>query len=182
MPGGRSDLNARLCVGFRHTACLRRLIHNAYCGLRPAKGRWLLILRSKAMARKTTSSSSSSGQKQVGPRRRQSQARGPATHRRGKAAPAHRSGGRKWSKHVMETSDAMDLRDQIFKSDSSHEIAASLKRSAEHSRRRKGSAFQSAMSMLNFYINRAGRNLPKSRRQTLNSAKRSLREAFGREA
>jgi hypothetical protein len=80
----------------------------------------------------------------------------------------------------METSDALDLQDEIFKSDSPREIAASLKRSAEHSRRRKGSAFQSAMSMLNFYINRAGRNLPKSRRQTLNSAKGALREAFGR--
>ncbi|MDI9652974.1 DUF3175 domain-containing protein, partial [Burkholderia cenocepacia] len=59
-------------------------------------------------------------------------------------------------------------------------IAASLKRSAEHSRRRKASPFQSAMSMLNFYVNRAGRNLPKTRRATLERAKRKLREAFGR--
>lgn len=126
------------------------------------------------------SKSTASTRKHTNPRRRKAQAQGPATHRRGKAAPAHRSSGRKWSQHVTETSDAMDLKEEIFKSDSPKEIAASLKRSAEHSRRRKGSAFQSAMSMLNFYINRAGRNLPKTRRQTLNDAKRSLREAFGR--
>lgn len=55
-----------------------------------------------------------------------------------------------------------------------------LKHSAEHNRRRKASPFQSAMSMLNFYVNRAGRNLPKTRRTTLERAKRKLREAFGR--
>ena len=60
-------------------------------------------------------------------------------------------------------------------------IARSLKRSAEQSRRRKAAPFQSAMSMLNFYINRAGRNLPKARLQVLERAKRELRKAFGRD-
>jgi Protein of unknown function (DUF3175) len=87
---------------------------------------------------------------------------------------------KRWSHHVMETSDAMDLQSDIFKSGSAQEIADSLKRSSERSKRRKGTPFQSAMSMLNFYINRAGRNLPKTRRTTLDVAKKRLREAFGR--
>lgn len=80
----------------------------------------------------------------------------------------------------METSDAMDIEYDIFKTGSAELIAQSLKRSSTKSRRRKGTPYQSAMSMLNFYINRAGRNLPKSRRATLQQAKRKLREAFGR--
>jgi len=80
----------------------------------------------------------------------------------------------------METSDAMDLQKDIFRTGSADEIAQSLKRSSTRSKRRKGTPFQSAMSMLNFYINRAGRNLPKSRKSTLEQAKRKLREAFGR--
>lgn len=74
----------------------------------------------------------------------------------------------------------LDIEPDIFKSDDPEAVAASLKRSAERSRQRKGTPFQSAMSMLNFYVNRAGRNLPKSRRATLERAKRKLREAFGR--
>jgi hypothetical protein len=88
---------------------------------------------------------------------------------------------KRWSHHVMETSDAMDLEADIFKTGSAESIAQSLKRSSTHSKRRKGTPFQSAMSMLNFYINRAGRNLPKARRATLEDAKRKLRIAFGRE-
>ena len=80
----------------------------------------------------------------------------------------------------METSDAMDLETNIFKSGNAEEIAQSLKHSSTTSRRRKGTPFQSAMSMLNFYINRAGKNLPKTQRATLEQAKRKLREAFGR--
>ncbi|MGS0895394.1 DUF3175 domain-containing protein [Burkholderia stagnalis] len=112
----------------------------------------------------------------------------PARHTRGKrltrragrargADPRHR---KRWSADVTRRSDALDLEPDIFKSDDPDAIAASLKRSAEHSRRRKASPFQSAMSMLNFYANRAGRNLPKTRRTTLARAKRKLREAFGR--
>lgn len=101
--------------------------------------------------------------------------RHPGRHR--SAAPGH---PKRWSAEVMRTSDALDIEPDIFKSDDPGAIAASLKRSAERSRRRKASPFQSAMSMLNFYVNRAGRNLPKSRRTTLERAKRKLREAFGR--
>ena len=87
---------------------------------------------------------------------------------------------KKWSKHVNETSDAMDIESGVFKSGSAEAIARSLKESSLRSRRRKGTPFQSAMSMLNFYINRAGKNLPKARRDTLVKAKGKLREAFGR--
>lgn len=88
--------------------------------------------------------------------------------------------GRKWSAKVTESSDALDLEGDIFKSRSAKRIAASLKRSAEHSQRRKATPFQSAMSMLTFYINRAGTNLSASRRRVLEGAKAELRRLFGR--
>ncbi|ESY75818.1 MULTISPECIES: DUF3175 domain-containing protein [unclassified Mesorhizobium] len=91
------------------------------------------------------------------------------------------SAKKKWSADVTEHSDALDLEDHVFESDDAKKIAASLKRSAEHSHRRKAGPFQSAMSMLNFYINRAGKNLPAERRQVLEDAKDELRAAFGRE-
>lgn len=87
---------------------------------------------------------------------------------------------RKWSARVTERSDAMTLEDSVFKQRSPTAIARSLKRSAEHSHRRKSPPFRSAMSMLNFYINRAGKNLSASRLRTLERAKDKLREAFGR--
>jgi hypothetical protein len=89
---------------------------------------------------------------------------------------------RKWSAKVTETSDAMDLEKDVFKSDSPQRIAASVKRSAERSRRRKSSPFRSAMSMLTFYTNRAGRNLSASRRRVLDAAKTQLRRLFRRPA
>jgi len=105
----------------------------------------------------------------------------PPRQRHAQAHAAHRAKSpQKWSHHVMETSDAMDIEHDVFKTGSAESIAQSLKRSSTKSRRRKGTPFQSAMSMLNFYINRAGRNLPKARRDTLQQAKRKLREAFGR--
>ncbi len=88
---------------------------------------------------------------------------------------------RKWSGRVTETSHALDLRPDLFRLRDPKQIAASLKRSALRSRHRKASPFRSAMSMLNFYINRAGKNLSASRRRTLNAAKRALREQFGRD-
>jgi hypothetical protein len=88
---------------------------------------------------------------------------------------------RKWSAKVTERSDAMTLADDVFKQRSAAAIARSLKRSAERSRRRKASPFRSAMSMLNFYINRAGKNLSAAKRRKLERAKDELREAFGRE-
>jgi hypothetical protein len=105
----------------------------------------------------------------------------PSTRQRHTLATDKRQAStRRWSHHVMETSDAMDIQRDIFKTGNAQEIADSLKKSSTSSKRRKGSPFQSAMSMLNFYINRAGRNLPKSRRSTLERAKKRLREAFGR--
>jgi hypothetical protein len=105
-------------------------------------------------------------------------------HARAKPAPrsngSNGSNAKRWSHHVMETSDAMDIQRDIFKEGNAQEIADSLKKSSTRSTRRKGTPFQSAMSMLNFYINRAGRNLPKSRRTILDNAKKRLREAFGR--
>jgi hypothetical protein len=102
-------------------------------------------------------------------------------HAHASAAKHHtKSTTNRWSQHVNETSDAMDLDAGVFKNGDAEAIARSLKASSLHSRRRKGTPFQSAMSMLNFYINRAGRNLPKTRRETLVKAKGKLREAFGR--
>ena len=89
---------------------------------------------------------------------------------------------RKWSAKVAETSDAMDLETNVFKSASPEHIARSVKRSAERSHRRKSSSFRSAMSMLNFYINRAGKNLSASRRRVLEAAKNRLRRLFHRPA
>ncbi|HWW65877.1 MAG TPA: DUF3175 domain-containing protein [Sphingomonadaceae bacterium] len=88
---------------------------------------------------------------------------------------------KKWSQDVTEHSDALDLEEGVFTWDDPARIAASLKRSAERSKRRKGTAYQSAMSMLTFYINRAGHNLSAHDRQILEKAKDELRKAFGKE-
>ena len=85
-----------------------------------------------------------------------------------------------WSADVTAKSDALDLEPNVFENESAEQVARSLKRSAEASDRRKSSAFRSAMSMLTFYINRAGRNLPSERKQTLEAAKGRLRALFGR--
>jgi translation initiation factor 2 alpha subunit (eIF-2alpha) len=87
---------------------------------------------------------------------------------------------KKWSREVTEHSDALDLEKDVFTRDDPRSIALSLKRSAEHSHRRKGSPFQSAMSMLTFYINRAGKDLPAKQKKVLEKAKEELRAAFGR--
>ena len=89
--------------------------------------------------------------------------------------------GGKWSADVTEHSHAMDLEKDVFRQTSAKKIAQSLKHSAEASTQRKSSPFRSAMSMLNFYINRAGHNLPESRKVTLERVKGELRKAFGRE-
>jgi hypothetical protein len=94
---------------------------------------------------------------------------------------ARRAGGaRKWSGRVTRESDALDLEGGVFKLTSPKRIAASLKRSAERSKRRKADPYRSALSMLTFYINRAGRNLSASRKRTLNKAKEELRAQFAR--
>jgi hypothetical protein len=88
---------------------------------------------------------------------------------------------RRWSARVMRTSNALDLASGVFSRPDARSIARSLKRSAERSRRRKAAdPFRSAMSMLTFYLNRAGRNLPKKRRAVLEQAKDELRIAFHR--
>ncbi|RMF38552.1 MAG: DUF3175 domain-containing protein [Alphaproteobacteria bacterium] len=87
---------------------------------------------------------------------------------------------RDWSHKVTETSHALQLEPGVFTWDDPKRIAASLKRSAEASTTRKGTPLQSAMSMLNFYINRAGRSLDPERRAVLERAKAELRTLFGR--
>ena len=88
---------------------------------------------------------------------------------------------KRWSQRVTMESDALDLKRGVFKLTSPRKIAASLKRSAEHSARRKTGAYRSALSMLTFYINRAGKTLPKTQRVRLEKAKVELKRAFGRE-
>jgi hypothetical protein len=85
---------------------------------------------------------------------------------------------RRWSQKVTEGSNALDLQRGVFTLRSLKRIALSLKRSAERSRRRKSAPYRSAMSMLTFYLNRAGRDLPSSRRKVLNDAKDELRRLF----
>jgi hypothetical protein len=87
---------------------------------------------------------------------------------------------KKWSQGVTEHSNALDLEKNVFEKDDPKAIAQSLKRSAEQSHRKKGTPFQSAMSMLTFYINRAGKGLSKERKDTLEQAKDELRVLFDR--
>jgi translation initiation factor 2 alpha subunit (eIF-2alpha) len=87
---------------------------------------------------------------------------------------------KKWSAQVTRTSHALDLDGGIFTSRDPKRVALSLKRAADHSRRRKSDPYRSAMSMLNFYINRAGRNLSDSRKRLLERAKDELRRLYGK--
>ena len=87
---------------------------------------------------------------------------------------------KRWSQDVTERSDALDLEQGVFTLKDPRKIAASLKRSAEASMRRKADPFRSAMSMLVFYINRAGKNLTDAERARLEEAKSELRKAFGK--
>ena len=87
---------------------------------------------------------------------------------------------KQWSRHVTEKSNALDLDPGVFSRTDPRGIARSLKRSAERSRRRKSNPFRSAMSMLNFYINRAGKALPAARKRVLTAAKTELRRLYGK--
>ena len=89
--------------------------------------------------------------------------------------------GRRWSQRVTQQSDALTLDKGVFTLQDPKRIAASLKRSAMRSRRRKADPFRSALSMLTFYINRAGRSLPAARKKTLMRAKDELRKQFGKD-
>ncbi|MDA9468277.1 DUF3175 domain-containing protein [Bradyrhizobium sp. CCBAU 53415] len=95
--------------------------------------------------------------------------------------PSRRTAPKRWSQRVTRESNALDLERGVFKLQDPRKIAASLKRSAEHSSRRKTGAYRSALSMLTFYINRAGKTLPKTQRARLERAKVELRRAFGKE-
>ncbi|MFH0301342.1 DUF3175 domain-containing protein [Bradyrhizobium sp. 31Argb] len=121
--------------------------------------------RRKTSARKTTA--------QKGTRRK-------ATTTRRKTG-TRKTSSRRWSQRVTERSDALDLDRGVFKQTSAKKIAASLKRSAERSKRRKAGAYRSALSMLIFYINRAGKTLPQAQRARLERAKLELKHQFGRE-
>lgn len=90
-------------------------------------------------------------------------------------AKKSRTPASRWSQRVTETSNALDLEPGVFASNSPRQVAASLMRSATHSKRRKATPFRSAMSMLTFYINRAGSKLPAARLRVLNDAKEELR-------
>lgn len=122
-----------------------------------------------AHVRKTTHSRKTAGSKKTSARR--SAAR-KSTRR---AAP------KRWSQRVTKESNALDLKRGVFTLSDPKKIAASLKRSAEHSARRKTGAYRSALSMLTFYINRAGKTLPKTQRARLEKAKVELKRAFGKE-
>ncbi len=111
-------------------------------------------------ARKTTARKTNSARRKSSP---------------GKASP------KRWSQRVTRESDALDLKQGVFKLTDAKKIAASLKRSAERSSRRKTGAYRSALSMLTFYINRAGKTLPKTQRDRLQRAKTELKRQFGRD-
>ena len=96
------------------------------------------------------------------------------------ARRSKRKSTRRWSARVTRESDALDLKKGVFGKHSPRVIARSLKRSAERSHRRKSDPYRSAMSMLTFYINRAGKNLPAGRKKVLRRAKEELRKEFGR--
>src|ERR1700755_1808824 len=94
---------------------------------------------------------------------------------------ARKTAPKRWSQRVTRESDALDLERGVFKQTSARKIAASLKRSAERSTRRKAGAYRSALSMLTFYITRAGKTLPQAQRTRLERAKADLKHQFGRE-
>jgi len=93
-------------------------------------------------------------------------------------APSFKKSAALWSAEVTESSHAMDLEPGVFKKDSPKAIAKSVRRSAEHSDTLKSTPFRSAMSMINFYQNRAGKNLPKKRHKVLDQAKAELRKLY----
>jgi hypothetical protein len=94
--------------------------------------------------------------------------------------PTTKRKAKRWSQKVTETSNALDLEPGVFSRNDPRKIALSLKRSADNSKRRKATPFASAMSMLTFYLNRAGKNLPSARREVLEKAKDDLRELYGK--
>jgi uncharacterized protein DUF3175 len=107
------------------------------------------------------------------------------THRKAnetrRKSSSRKASPKRWSQRVTRESDALDLQQGVFKLTSARKIAASLKRSAEHSSRRKAGAYRSALSMLTFYINRAGKTLSKTQRDRLERTKAELKHQFGKD-
>ena len=108
--------------------------------------------------------------------------RSATTRRRTTTRPRKKAGTKKWSARVTRESDALDLEKKVFAQRKPADIARSLKRSAERSPRRKSEPYRSAMSMLTFYINRAGKQLSARRLRTLEAAKDELRRLFKKAA
>lgn len=128
-----------------------------------------------ARARKSTHSRAS------GPRKSTRRTNGRTGRRAAsKQTTRRRAPSKRWSQRVTRESDALDLKRGVFAQTDPKKIASSLKRSAEHSKRRKANPYRSALSMLTFYINRAGKTLPKTQRARLERAKAELKRAFGR--
>jgi hypothetical protein len=124
-----------------------------------------MAARRKAAKRKTSPRSAKSARRKTGARKSRTRT----------------TASRRWSQRVTRESDALDLEKGVFKQASAKKIASSLKRSAEHSSRRKSGAYRSALSMLTFYINRAGKTLPKTQRARLERAKAELKHQFGKD-
>lgn len=129
--------------------------------------------RKAADFRKTKTTS-----RRAAPRKKTSIRKAGSTRRK---AAAGKPSPKRWSQRVTRESDALDLKGGVFKLTSARKIAASLKRSAERSSRRKAGAYRSALSMLTFYINRAGKTLPQTQRGRLERAKVELKRQFGKE-
>jgi hypothetical protein len=130
--------------------------------------------RKTARARKTAA-------RKPAARKNTGSARGRKASSAGRKSAARKPSPKRWSQRVARDSDALDLQRGVFKLTDPKKIAASLKRSAERSPRRKAGAYRSALSMLTFYINRAGKTLPKTQRDRLQRAKTELKHQFGRD-
>ena len=133
----------------------------------------MVARRKTADSRKTRTTS-----RKAAPRKKTSTRKTGSTRRK---AAARTPPPKRWSQRVTRESDALDLKGGVFKLTSARKIATSLKRSAERSSRRKAGAYRSALSMLTFYINRAGKTLPKTQRGRLERAKGELKRQFGKE-
>ena len=132
-----------------------------------------------AERRKTASARKLAARKTARKNTGKTTARKASSARRKSAAP--KASPKRWSQGVTRESDALDLKHGVFKLTNPKKIAASLKRSAERSSRRKAGAYRSALSMLTFYINRAGKTLPKTQRDRLQRAKTELKHQFGKD-
>jgi uncharacterized protein DUF3175 len=153
--------NARAATWFPHRGIGTRTI----CRCFSEKQELAMATRRKTSVRKTTA--------------RKRTTKKTTTARR--KTSTRKTSSRRWSQQVTEQSDALDLDRGVFKQTSARKIAASLKRSAERSSRRKAGAYRSALSMLTFYINRAGKTLPQAQRARLERAKAELKHQFGRD-